>query len=154
MSPVLASFTLGQDQLTDNDNDGIDDDAIGWRWFVILCALPCLLSVLVGLAHVPEFPRWLCLQGRYEQALAVLRQAAVHNGKDPMGLFPLGIHLDSWDNGDHSSYSDLYTPRWRKTTILLWITLIGLAFTSSNRRCRYIGLFERTSPAKDERQGW
>jgi hypothetical protein len=59
VSPVLASFTLGQDQLTDNDNDGIDDDAIGWRWFVILCALPCLLSVLVGLAHVPGFPRWL-----------------------------------------------------------------------------------------------
>jgi MFS transporter, SP family, major inositol transporter len=47
-------------------------DAI-WRVMLLVAVLPAF-ALLVGMLRVPESPRWLVRQGRYDEALAVLRQ--------------------------------------------------------------------------------
>lgn len=77
---------------------------------------------------VPESPRWLLAQGRHDQAVKILRDAAIRNGKRPELLFPQGMTIiDEEEEGD-STICDLLAPNWRKTTLLLWITWAGQAF--------------------------
>ena len=49
-----------------------DTDAI-WRVMLLVAVLPAL-ALLIGMLRMPESPRWLVRQGRYDDALAVLRQ--------------------------------------------------------------------------------
>ncbi|KAK3880066.1 hypothetical protein Pcinc_015405 [Petrolisthes cinctipes] len=53
-----------------------------WKWLQAALSLPCLVLI----AHywlLPESPRWLVLQGRYDEALKLLKQAANMNGNVP-----------------------------------------------------------------------
>lgn len=97
------------------------DGSSGWRLFCALCAIPCFLTAFTGVLFVPESPRWLLLQGRHDEALSILRKAAVKNGKSPQGLFPMGLTLVHSDAEEESgSFWDLFSPKWLKTTLLLW----------------------------------
>lgn len=154
---VLAYFTLGQGSTSQGDanadgdisgNNSLDDNEFaefweGWRIFVILCAIPCIFSTLWGMWCVPESPRWLVTtKNDPEQALKVLRDAAVINGKDPLELFPLNtILLREGNNNQQASPSqpqptvhkdgglrELFSPQWRRTTLFLWGTWLGFAF--------------------------
>ena len=134
--PILAYASLGQGS-SDVDSESSNRP---WRLFVILCAIPCLLSTVLGLLFVPESPRWLLTQGEQAEALSILRHAAVLNGKDPDQLYPLiGLQLvDSatekptavnHDEGCCCGVLDLFTPEMRRLTLLLWISWAGQAFT-------------------------
>jgi sugar porter (SP) family MFS transporter len=46
---------------------------VGWRWMFAAAAVPAVGFTLGGL-FLPESPRWLALQGRWDQAGAVLRK--------------------------------------------------------------------------------
>jgi len=121
--PVAAIFTLGR-------SDNQETHGSEWRMFVIVCAIPCLLSCFVSLFHVPESPRWMLTQGKHEQAVDVLRKAAKLNGKNPEELFPLGtVVFQDERQTDSETFFDLFKPEWYKTTILLWISWAGMAFT-------------------------
>jgi len=100
----------------------------GWRYFVILCALPCLISTMVGLLVVPESPRWLVTQGKHDQAIKVLRKAAACNGHDPMALFPADLRIADAKEEHKENAWDLFSPKWRKTTFFLWVAWAGFAF--------------------------
>ena len=97
------------------------DGSGGWRLFCALCAVPCLLTIFVGVFFVPESPRWLLLQGRHDEALGILRKAALQNGKSPQALFPMGltlVHSDAEEEG--GNFFELFSPKWLTTTLLLW----------------------------------
>jgi MFS family permease len=130
--PTFAWWTLGQG----NDDDG--DDGSSWKMFVILCAIPCILSTVLSMIFVPESPRWLLTQGKHDGALSILRIAACRNGLDPYVTFPEGTritthkitetHHGTTTSNAASLWWDLVSPKWLKTTLLLWGTWFGLAF--------------------------
>ena len=119
--PVFAFLTL-----SDGSTDADGDTSGSWRLFLVLCAIPCLISSVLGLFVVPESPRWLVACDRSEDALAILRDAAQTNGHDPMVVFPEDTVLAA--EQDHSTVSDLFSPRWKWTTLRLWGTWAGFAF--------------------------
>ena len=61
----------------------------GWRWMFISAVVPAIL-LLVGLLYLPETPRWLASQGRFEHAENILIKIEapqeverVHRGTPP-----------------------------------------------------------------------
>jgi MFS transporter, putative metabolite:H+ symporter len=124
--PVAAWMTL-----RDHQHDGGGGGGGNWRLFVALCAIPCLLSTVLGVLLVPESPRWLLAaqqRNRHDEAVQILRRAAICNGKDPDTIFPNGITIvDNVEDGD-ITICDLLQPNWIKTTLLLWMTWAGQAF--------------------------
>lgn len=92
-----------------------------WRLFVVLCALPCFISLIAGIKFVPESPRWLIMKGRNEEALDVLRRAAMVNGQDPRELFPHGCTIKAEDGEEEASFKELFQPRWKRITLILFV---------------------------------
>lgn len=98
-----------------------------WRLFVTLCAIPCFISLLAGIKFVPESPRWLIMKGRNEEALEILRRAAMVNGKNPEELFPQGCTIRTEDIQEEASFKDLFQPRWKRITLILFGVWMGFA---------------------------
>lgn len=119
--PLVAFLTLG------NEVDDINDNQDGWRYFVAICALPCLLSAIIGTCLVPESPRWLLTVGKADKAMEILRQGAKANHKDPFVVFPEGTMLKA-EQPEASSIKDLFDPVWRWITVCLWTAWAGFAF--------------------------
>lgn len=99
-----------------------------WRLFAAVCVVPSLLSVFTSQFFVPESPRWLVTKGKNEKALAVLRKAAETNGLDPYVAFPEGILLQD-GTGKDVDFSELLSPRWKKTMITLAVLWGSYCFT-------------------------
>lgn len=125
--PIVAYFTIGYYD--------------SWKSFVTVCALPCVISTLFGYFWVPESPRWLLCQGRQTESLAILRNAAILNGKDPDRLFPIGTILLPTDSEEIKhlkvankeetyiqSLSKLVSPKWRLFTFKIWGLWAGMGF--------------------------
>ncbi|OEU22218.1 MFS general substrate transporter [Fragilariopsis cylindrus CCMP1102] len=83
--PFFAWLTLGGNE-------------VSWRTFVALCALPSIVSTVLGVLMVPESPRWMLTRGKHDQALRILRQAAAKNGGDPFLAFPEKTQLVDTDS--------------------------------------------------------
>lgn len=56
--------------------------SVGWRAFLVACALPSLLSSFFR-RYIPESPRWLLLHNRPREATRICREIAIINGKNP-----------------------------------------------------------------------
>jgi len=117
---MMANFVWGNNNGHD-DNEGDSTSGSSWRFFVCISTLPCLISVVVGILYVPESPRWLCTVGRNEEALHILRTAAVINGHDVNVIFPEGIELTE-ETKEEAGFCELFSPKWRWTTAMLWGT--------------------------------
>jgi MFS family permease len=128
----------------------LSHEKANWRLFVVLCALPCFVSIIAGYLFVPESVRWLVSKGRNEEALHILRHAARVNrvkadtpltpageietnslvdddnptgeGEDVDLIFPLGTQLTSDEDptAENASCLDLMKPQWRATILRLW----------------------------------
>ena len=124
----IAYCTLGGgagDDFADSPNQNHRDP---WRIFVILCSLPCCLSVVLGIFFVPESPRWLCTKGRCDQALDIIRRAAKVNHLDVDLVFPESLQLTPEHEEENSNPCELFTPKWRWTTFKLWGAWGAFAF--------------------------
>ena len=107
---------------------GTESGGHHWRTFISLCTLPCIVSLIIGALYVPESATWLAAEGRSEEALIVLRKAALSNGRDPNVLFPSNVRLQADTSHKNASIADLFTPAWREITFRLWGTWSGFAF--------------------------
>lgn len=121
----------------------------GWRWFVFICMAPSLLTICL-LPLIPESPRWLCSQGRLEEATEICREIAIKNGLRPEDV---GISADSQvtctnetvrlqpselaDEGEGDvdwvkswllPFQSLFSPRYAKTSIGLMGVMMALNF--------------------------
>ncbi|XP_074777464.1 synaptic vesicle 2-related protein isoform X2 [Athene noctua] len=96
---------------------------LGWRWLLILSALPLLLFAVLCF-WLPESARYDVLSGNQEKAIATLKRIATENGA-PM---PLGKLIISRQE-DRGKMRDLFTPHFRWTTLLLWFIWFSNAFS-------------------------
>ena len=135
---VVAHSTLGTSSITGN-----------WRLFAMLCALPCFISIFIGLLCVPESSRWLCTVGRCEEALDILKHAATLNNKDVDILFPEGTRLVE-EEEEESDFCELFSPKWRWTTAKLWGTWGCFAFGYYGTIMVLTEIFDQESSASSD----
>jgi MFS family permease len=112
MVPVIAYFTI--------------EVCHSWQLFVVFCAVPSFISLMAGVFFVPESPRWLVLKGRNEEALDILREAAIMNGQDSNAIFPPGCIIVC-EKVQESKWTDLFQPQLKKITLLLFVLWSGFA---------------------------
>lgn len=140
--PLFAWMTIGGGK---NDEPAT---AGSWRGFVVLCAIPCVVSTVLGVWLVPESPRFLVSKGKNERAISILRKAAAKNGKEPYITYPEGTILvdghapssketpkpplqqESPEQTEVKNCCYLFSsPQWRKISFFLSWQWFGLAFT-------------------------
>ncbi|XP_016894270.1 synaptic vesicle 2-related protein [Cynoglossus semilaevis] len=96
---------------------------LGWRWLLALSCLP--MALFLCLCYwLPESPRFDVLSGNRRKAMRTLNLIAKQNGK----VLPQG-KLVAHKQDKRGRISDLFTPQYRMTTILLWFIWFANAFS-------------------------
>ena len=73
---------------------------MGWRGAMLLCCIPFLLALILGLYAVSESARWLLIKGRQKEASEALHKLALKNGTEHE--FPRGTKLVPESDEDSS----------------------------------------------------
>jgi putative MFS transporter len=100
----------------------------GWRWMFIIGAVPALLAIPLRIL-LPESPRWLTSQGRYDEAdraLTRIEQIAAREGKTVPALpadLPEVVEV-------RPRIADLFKGIYLRRTISVWLIWIGAYFVS------------------------
>jgi putative MFS transporter len=96
---------------------GIQD---GWRWAFVAGALPAFYIWVVR-RKLPESPRWLALQGRDQEALAIVEQ--IENNVAKTHTIPpvTAADMAAVSVASKGSISTLFSPAYWKTTVMLWL---------------------------------
>jgi MFS transporter, putative metabolite:H+ symporter len=100
----------------------------GWQWMFIIGAIPALIAVPMR-AVLPESPRWLASQGRYDEAdraLARIEDIAAREGKSVPAL-PLDLPAVA---EARPRIADLFKGIYLRRTISVWLLWIGAYFVS------------------------
>ncbi|WP_312653725.1 MFS transporter [Aminipila sp.] len=98
----------------------------GWRVAFWAGAVPALFAAYLRKA-VPESPRYLEIAGKHaeaDQLVRIMEQQA--------NIESLPVHADEYiynkETKDHLSLGDLWSKKYIRTTIVLWIIWIGINF--------------------------
>jgi putative MFS transporter len=100
----------------------------GWRWMFIIGAIPALLAIPLRML-LPESPRWLTSQGRYDEAdgaLTRIEKIAAREGKAISALpadLPEVVEV-------RPRIADLFKGIYLRRTISVWLIWIGAYFVS------------------------
>ena len=100
----------------------------GWQWMFIIGGLPALIAIPMR-SVLPESPRWLASQGRYEEAdraLTRIEDAAKRDGKTIPGLpnnLPTVAEVKP-------RIGDLFKGIYLGRTLTVWLMWIGAYFVS------------------------
>lgn len=120
-----------------------------WRWLLALSAIPAFV-LLIFIVFMPESPRYLCTKGRITDAHNILDKIAQFNQTSlPSGnltsdgtndldeefstseetpLLSSARKRTTVRKSGFSSFLMLFSPRFFKTTILLWVLYFGNSF--------------------------
>jgi MFS transporter, putative metabolite:H+ symporter len=96
----------------------------GWRPLLATSALAAVLVLWIR-RSIPESPRYLAISGRVDEAKEILARIATANGRPaPEGDLTVG------ERQAGSPVANLWAPRLRRVTVMLWITwfCISLAY--------------------------
>jgi MFS transporter, putative metabolite:H+ symporter len=96
----------------------------GWRPLLATSALAAVLVLWIR-RSIPESPRYLAISGRVDEAREILAHIATVNGRPaPEGDLTVG------ERQAGNPVANLWAPRLRRVTIMLWITwfCISLAY--------------------------
>lgn len=128
----------------------------GWRWLLAFSSLPSFL-LLLFYRMAPESPRYLCMKGRTSEAMHILeKMARINRAKLPTGVL-ISDKRTELDENPHPSestdlihaqdkntavvdeveaetggiiaFSKLLSPELIRSTLLLWMTFFGNAFS-------------------------
>jgi MFS transporter, putative metabolite:H+ symporter len=100
----------------------------GWQWMFIIGALPGLLAIPLR-TLLPESPRWLASQGRYDdadRALSRIESIAARDGKVVPAL-PVDLPMVA---EVQPRIADLFKGIYLQRTISVWLMWIGAYFVS------------------------
>jgi len=87
----------------------------GWRILLAVSAVPGALVYFIR-RHIPESPRYLLIEGREEEARAVLQQVARENGKS--------LEIDRLEVQERTAgvtVSALWQKPYTRSTVMLWV---------------------------------
>jgi len=100
--------------------------AYGWRYAFWIGAVPALFAAVLRMA-VPESPRFLEASGKTEEADCLItlmeKQAGISNGDSFQTKLP-----DSAAGKSKVSFLELWSGKYLRTTLVLWIIWFGINF--------------------------
>ncbi len=100
----------------------------GWQWMFVIGAVPALLAIPLR-TLLPESPRWLASQGRFDEADHALRRIediATREGRAIPALpadLPMVVQVKP-------HFADLFKGIYLKRTLSVWLLWIGAYFVS------------------------
>eukprot|EP00602_Paraphysomonas_sp_CaronLab_P008749 CAMPEP_0185036990 /NCGR_PEP_ID=MMETSP1103-20130426/30801_1 /TAXON_ID=36769 /ORGANISM="Paraphysomonas bandaiensis, Strain Caron Lab Isolate" /LENGTH=502 /DNA_ID=CAMNT_0027574779 /DNA_START=122 /DNA_END=1630 /DNA_ORIENTATION=+ len=97
----------------------------GWRVLTYVTAIPVAVSLVGSVFVLPESPRWLLVQGRREEAEAIIKSAAAFNGTEleEFTLAPLEEKVED------VSMLEFFKPGRINLSIPLWTVWLCFGFT-------------------------
>jgi putative MFS transporter len=101
---------------------------LGWRFVFLLGAAPALYVLILRRA-MPESPRFLLGQGKYDQALAVLRDVEAR-----LGVSPAPVSATPEPPVPKIGVLELLARGLRRRTLVLWALWFGMVYS-------YYGIF-------------
>lgn len=112
----LAAASIGYFLVPTVDN--------GWRWALALGAIPALWALVIRFG-LPESVRFLESKGRHSEAEAVVVDFEESAGTTTP---PSQMANDAAPAQTKVAWRDLWTPRFRRSTISLWLAWFGVNF--------------------------
>jgi MFS transporter, putative metabolite:H+ symporter len=100
----------------------------GWRWMFVIGAIPGLLAIPLRIL-LPESPRWLASQGRYDEADRALMRIEQIAARDGLAIPALPLDLPEVAE-IRPRIADLFKGIYRRRTISVWLMWIGAYFVS------------------------
>jgi sugar porter (SP) family MFS transporter len=109
-------------------NAWIDSMQLGvteWRWQLGISAVPAILF-LVALFAIPRSPRWLVMQGKLDESLAVLRLTGIAKPEDELGEIVASIHQERAASADPLFSRQYRFPIFLSITVGMFCQLSGI----------------------------
>ncbi|HEY2527852.1 MAG TPA: MFS transporter [Xanthobacteraceae bacterium] len=100
----------------------------GWRWMFIIGAIPGLIAIPMR-SLLPDSPRWLASQGRYDEADRALARIEEAAARDGVAVPPLATDLPKLVEAQ-PRLADLFKGIYLRRTISVWLMWIGAYFVS------------------------